>query len=324
MFSTLHNDKTNNCCTSETISDFSVIIPTLNGAEQLEELLASFTIQTVKPREVLVVDSSSSDHTVEVAERYGAKVQVIARDDFDHGGTRTIAARRAQSDYLVFFTQDVIPAHRSVLENLVKPLVNDSAIGISYGRQLPCFDASDTARHLRFFNYPDTSQIRDFADRLHLGLSTVFASNSCAAYNKNHLSDVGFFRDDLIFGEDTCAVGRLLESGLKVAYVADASVYHSHNYSWSDEFKRYFDIGVLHSNERWLLDTYGNAENRGINYIKSGVSYLSSRRNYSLICDFMVRVVLKFIGYRLGRQYSWLPEKVVPELSMHQKWWRKS
>ncbi len=183
MFSTLHNDKMNNCCTSETISDFSVIIPTLNGAEQLEELLASFTIQTVKPREVLVVDSSSSDHTVEVAERYGAKVQVIARDDFDHGGTRTIAARRAQSDYLVFFTQDVIPAHRSVLENLVKPLVNDSAIGISYGRQLPCFDASDTARHLRFFNYPDTSQIRDFADRLHLGLSTVFASNSCAAYN---------------------------------------------------------------------------------------------------------------------------------------------
>lgn len=314
----------NNSCKSEGLSNFSVIIPTLNGAEPLQELLASFTIQTVKPREVLVVDSSSSDDTVQVAERYGAEVLVISRDQFDHGGTRTVAARRAQSDYLVFFTQDVIPSHRLVLENLVKPLVTDSTIGVSYGRQLPCFDASDTARHLRLFNYPDKSEIRGFADRRQFGLSTVFASNSCAAYNKNYLSEIGFFREDLIFGEDTCAVGRLLESGHRVAYVADASVYHSHNYSWSEEFKRYFDIGVLHSTEKWLLDTYGNAENRGINYIKSGISYLSSRRNYSLIGDFMVRVVLKFIGYRLGRKYSWLPEKIVPELSMHQKWWRKS
>lgn len=310
--------------TSDTRSPFSVIIPTLNGAEQLQELLSSFRIQTVKPHEVLVIDSSSSDDTVQVAKRYGAQVLVIDRDDFDHGGTRTMAARRTQAEYLVFFTQDVLPAHRSVLENLIEPLITDSTIGVSYGRQLPCFDANEIARHLRLFNYPAKSQLRDFADRSHLGLSTVFASNSCAAYNKKLLSDVGFFRDGLIFGEDTCAVGRLLESGHKVAYVSDAAVYHSHNYSWSEEFKRYFDIGVLHSTEKWLLDTYGNAENRGVNYIKSGVSYLSSRRNYSLICDFMVRVVLKFIGYRLGRRYSWLPDKIVPEISMHQKWWRKS
>lgn len=309
---------------SATDPSFSVIIPTLNGAKQLPELLASFRIQTVKPTEVLVVDSSSSDDTVQVAKAYGAEVLIIDRDDFDHGGTRTDAARRARSDYLVFFTQDVIPAHRAVLENLVKPLLTDNMIGVSYGRQLPCFDASDTAKHLRLFNYPDKSQVRGFDDRAHCGLSTVFVSNSCAAYNKRLLSEVGFFRDGLIFGEDTCAVGRLLERGSRVAYVSEACVYHSHNYCWSEEFKRYFDIGVLHATERWLLDTYGNAENRGMNYIKSGLSYLLARRKYSLIGDFMVRVVMKFVGYRLGRNYSWLPERLVPELSMHQKWWQKS
>ena len=310
--------------TSDRHSVFSVIIPTLNGARQLEELLSSFRIQTTKPKEILVVDSASTDDTVEVAKRYGARVMSIDRDDFDHGGTRTKAALSARSEYLVFFTQDVIPAHCSVLENLVTPLLQDDSIGISYGRQLPSFDATDTARHLRLFNYPDKSQVRAFDDRLRCGLSTVFASNSCAAYNRKVLSTVGYFRDDLIFGEDTCAVGRMLQAGHKVAYVAEAPVYHSHNYSWSEEFRRYFDIGVLHATEKWLVETYGTAENRGHAYIRSGLSYLASRRNYSLIGDFMVRVMLKFIGYQVGKRYSWVPEKIVPDLSMHRKWWAKT
>lgn len=305
-------------------ADFSVIIPTLNGAADLQELLASFRIQTTKPREVLVVDSTSTDTTVEVAQHYGAEVLVIERDMFDHGGTRTMASYRASGEILVFLTQDVLPTHRRVLENLVQPLIADHSVAASYGRQLPCFDAHEAARHLRLFNYPDTSCQKGYSDRKQLGLSTVFISNSCAAYNKNYLEEVGFFRDGLIFGEDTCAVGRLLENGYQVAYVAEAEVYHSHNYSWGEEFKRYFDIGVLHSTEKWLLDTYGNAENRGVTYIKSGVSYLTSRRKYSLICDFMVRVLLKYVGYQLGKRHSFLPEKIVPELSMHQKWWINS
>ncbi|MEE4164576.1 MAG: glycosyltransferase family A protein [Desulfocapsaceae bacterium] len=303
---------------------FSVIIPTLNGAPQLEELLASFRIQTVKPEKILVVDSSSTDDTVLVAKRYGAEVMHIERDAFDHGGTRTRAVHEAGSDYLVFFTQDVIPAHRFVLQNLLDPLLNDQSVGVSYGRQLPSFDANDIARHLRLFNYPETSQTRAFDDRTRYGLSTVFASNSCAAYNRNLLEGVGFFRDGLIFGEDTCAVGRMLQQGLKVAYVADAPVYHSHNYSWSEDFRRYFDIGVLHATEAWLVATYGKAENRGFLYISSGLSYLYSRGNYSLIADFMVRVAMKFMGYQLGRRYSWLPGKIIPELSMHRKWWAKT
>ena len=84
-----------------------------------------------------------------------------------------------------------------------------------------------------------------------------------------------------------------------------------------------FDIGVLHSTEKWLLDTYGNAENRGINYIKSGISYLSSRRNYRMIGDFMVRVGLKFCGYRLGRTHRLLPASLAAKLSMNKSWWGK-
>ena len=303
-------------------SNFSIIIPTLNGERFLEELLASITIQSKKPFEVIVVDSDSQDESVRCAEKFGAHTIAINRDDFDHGGTRTMAALKAQKDILVYFTQDVLPAHRSVLEQLLLPLEQHD-VAASYGRQLPRFNASETARHLRLFNYPGQSRYRSFSDRENLGLATIFFSNSCGAYRKKNLAEVGFFRDDLIFGEDTCAVARLLEKGYRISYAAEAAVYHSHNYTWEEEFKRYFDIGVLHTIEKWLQETYGTAENRGMTYLKSGVTYLAQRRKYSLIPDFMVRVMMKYAGYALGKHYFRLPTFIVPKLSSHRSWWNR-
>jgi rhamnosyltransferase len=300
----------------------SVIIPTLNGAETLPELLAALTIQSVLPDEILVIDSHSDDNSAEIAHSYGAKVTIIERTEFDHGGTRSMAAKRAIGDILVFFTQDVIPAHRRVLEYLVRPLIADDLIAICYGRQLPAFDADEFAAHLRGFNYPDISVVRSFSDRSVLGLETVFSSNSCAAYLKHHLAGINYFKSGLIFGEDTCAAGRMLEKGEKVAYVADASVFHSHNYAWLEDFSRYFDIGVFHADDPWLLNTFGTTGSRGKQYVRSGVSHLYNRGYYSLIGDFMVRVALKFLGYQLGRHYQKIPRKFLPKLSMNKNWWK--
>ena len=116
--------------------------------------------------------------------------------------------------------------------------------------------------------------MRSYADRERFGFQTVFASNSFAAYRRAALAEIDYFKSGLIFGEDTCAVGRLLMHGYKVAYVAEAMVFHSHNYTCLQEFRRSFDIGVLHVTERWLLDTYGRAEGRGWQYVQSGLSYL--------------------------------------------------
>lgn len=299
----------------------SVIIPTYNGAEQLRELLASLKIQTVRPDEVLIVDSSSSDGTTRVAEKYNAEVVIIDRETFDHGSTRSMAAKRVRGDILIYFTQDVLPVHRNVIKNLVRPIIDSDDIAVSYGRQLPAFNASEAAAHLRYFNYPEDPSIRSFADRKVLGLKTVFVSNSCAAYRKSQLARINYFKNGLIFGEDTCAVGRLLEKGGKIAYAADAPVYHSHNYTWSEEFRRYFDIGVLHASEKWLLQTYGSAQDRGSEYVRSGISFLCKRRKYGLISDFVVRSVLKYLGYRLGLHYRRIPRKMIPNLSMHKRWW---
>lgn len=299
----------------------SVIIPTRNGGEGFGELLAALTIQSLQPDEILTVDSGSEDATVQTARSYGAEVRRIKPEEFNHGGTRSMAAGLAMGDILVFLTQDVLPASRDMLARLVQPLLEDPEVDLSYARQLPSFEATAIAAHLRHFNYPESSSKRTFEDRERLGLKTVFVSNSCAAYRRSSLAEIGYFEADLIFGEDSWAAGKLLKKGGKIAYAAEAAVYHSHNYSWAEEFRRYFDIGVFHETGKWLLDTYGGTGQRGLDYVRSGLSYLWGRRRYSMIGDFMVRVGLKFCGYRLGRIYRHLPERIARGLSMNRRWW---
>jgi len=300
-----------------------VIIPTLNGADTLGEFFAALKRQHVQPDEILVGDSESNDRTVEICRAAGARVIAVSRAKFDHGGTRAELAKLAQGQIIVFFTQDAILATRDALELLLAPLFRYPSVACAYGRQLPEKNASPVARHLRSFNYPQESSIRRFDDRQQYGLKTVFISNSFAAYKKHPLAEVGYFKNGLIFGEDTCTLGRLLAAGHEVAYVGEAAVYHSHNYSLAEEFRRSFDIGVLHSSERWLLDTYGQAEGVGVTYVRSLISLLVQEKRYVLFPDCLLRIALKMIGYKLGRSHQQIPAAWRPVLSMHRLWWQK-
>ncbi len=299
----------------------SLIIPTCNGAKTLAELLAVIDRQTIVPEEILVIDSSSDDDSTEIARRHGAEVTVIERRLFDHGGSRSIMAARARGDLLVFLTQDAVPATRDALARLVEPFA-DTTIAVTYGRQLPSADATWAAASLRLFNYPEQSAIRCFDDRARLGLKTIFVSNSFAAYRKLALADVGYFKNGLIFGEDTCTVGRLLERGHRIAYVSEAKVYHSHNYSLSEEFRRSFDTGVLHAMESWLIEEYGHAEGIGVRFMRRQLQELGRQGRIVLMAEVLGRNLLKYCGYRLGRSFRRIPARIIPQLSMHRSWWQ--
>ncbi len=77
----------------------TVIIPTLNAGQGLRRLLGAIAGQTVA-HELLVIDSSSSDDTVAIAKSFGAKTIVIRQEDFDHGGTRSLAVEHARGEFL--------------------------------------------------------------------------------------------------------------------------------------------------------------------------------------------------------------------------------
>lgn len=300
----------------------SVIIPTLNGEGTLEHFFAALKNQYIQPDEVLVVDSSSADRSVAISRDWGAEVISIPRAEFDHGGTRTRLARQAQGDIIVFFTQDAILATRDALQLLVAPL-GEETVACSYGRQLPNKNASPVAAHLRLFNYPPQSSQRVYGDRGQYGLKTIFISNSFAAYRKDRLKEAGYFKNGLIFGEDTCTLGRILAAGQSVVYVSEAAVYHSHNYTMGEELRRSFDIGVLHSREKWLLATYGQAEGVGARYVRSALGALCKEKHVVPVLDCLLRSVVKLIGYKLGRSYEILPSTWLPSLSMNRLWWER-
>lgn len=304
-------------------SEYTVIVPTLNAEATMGEFFAALKRQSRQPVEILIGDSMSDDKTASICQQYNATIIPIAREKFDHGGTRSLLAAQAKTEIVVFFTQDAILADREAIANLLQPLIDNEKIACSYGRQLPNRNATPIAAHLRLFNYPAKSEIRSYDDRERYGLKTIFISNSFAAYRRNFLTSVGYFKNGLIFGEDTCTLGRLLQHGYSVAYVSEAQVYHSHNYTWLEEFRRSFDIGVLHRSENWLLAVYGSAEDIGTRYVVELFASLWREKRVLTILDAVVRIVAKFVGYRIGRSFQNLPAAMRPWLSMHQGWWRK-
>jgi rhamnosyltransferase len=125
----------------------------------------------------------------------------------------------------------------------------------------------------------------------------------------------------VILGEDTIVAAKMLLAGWKVAYQADAQVYHSHDYTYLQEFRRYFDIGVMHTREAWMLDAFGKPEGEGARFVRSEWAYLLKKAPW-LIPSAMLRTGLKYLGYRLGRMESRLPLGLKRYLSMHKGFWK--
>lgn len=298
----------------------NIIIPTLNAEKQLPGLLKALKSQTVLS-EIIIVDSSSSDDTAKIAESHGVKIMTVKKEDFDHGGTRNLGGGIAKGDILIYLTQDALPLNEYSIENLVKPF-EDEKVGAAFGRQLPYPKATLFGKHLRSFNYPGTSYVRSLMDKKKYGIKTTFMSNSFAAYRKQALEEVGSFKENLIYGEDTYAGAKLLMAGYKIAYVSDAVVYHSHNYTVFQEFKRYFDLGVFHKKEKWILDEFGRAEGEGKRYVKSEMLFLFKNRKYHLLPELFIRNGLKFAGYNLGKNYEKIPKGIIKKISMHRYWWK--
>jgi len=297
----------------------SILIPTYNGGASLGPLLEVLGRQRLPLSEIIVVDSSSSDDTVSIARRHGVRTHLIAKQVFDHGATRTYMGTLAKGDILVYLTQDALPVNEVAVPALVSKLLEDERIGAAFGRQIPHRDATPFAQHLRAFNYPAVSHTRAIEDCDQYGMKTFFCSNSFAAYKRKALENVGWFKAGLLMGEDMHACAKMLVNGFRIAYAADAVVYHSHNYSMHQEFKRYFDLGAFFNKEQWLLERYGSASSEGLRFVRSEVAFLRNNGFTRFVPVSLLRNAAKWGGYQLGHLYSYLPSWIVRWASMHSK-----
>jgi rhamnosyltransferase len=238
--------------------DVSILILTRNGLPTLAAVLEAIAAQVVDfTFETVAVDSGSTDGTVELLKRYGARVLAIAPRQFNHGLTRNFGIEQCRGEFVVLLVQDAVPASTRWLADLVGPLRRDTALAGSYARQTPRPDASALTRYYlarwvatsevsRTTQVSDVDAFRNLAP-LDQFLTCVF-DNVCSCVRRSVWQRFPF-RETRI-AEDLEWAKEVLLAGYALAYAADALVIHSHDRSARYELMRTY---LVHQRLRALF-----------------------------------------------------------------------
>lgn len=229
--------------------DVTVVIPTKNGGELLDEVLTQIDNQkTQYSYEVVCVDSGSSDNTIDIIKKHHCILKQIPKEDFGHGKTRNLGASLGMGEYIIFITQDAKPVDENWIENFINGMKIDPDIVGGFGMHYPypncnLLDKRDLYYHFKGFGEDNTIYYLEDKERYKLEegyrhlLSFYSDNNSCMRrdiWEKYPYADVDF-------AEDQIWARQMIELGYKKLYCPYAAVYHSHNYPLKEYKKRYFD-----------------------------------------------------------------------------------
>lgn len=305
-----------------------VIIPVYKPDQRLRDLLLRLCSQRVRPRYILLINTEKElfdEHLLDGLPGESAdswpriRMKHIRRSEFDHGGTRHMAAGLLDGELILFMTQDAVPEDISLTEALLAAF-EDPDVGAAYARQLPREDAALAEQYTRSFNYPSQSRVKSEKDLETLGIKTFFCSNVCAMYRRSAYEENGGFERHTIFNEDMIFAAKLIHAGKKVAYCADAKVIHSHNYSGICQFHRNFDLGVSQAEHPEVFSGI-SSESEGVRLIQKTASYLTRKGKPWLLFPLIWQSGCKYVGYLLGKNFSRLPDGLVRFCSMNKAYW---
>ena len=301
-----------------------VIIPTYKPGKEFEKLIGRLQKQEYPIHKIIIINTRT-DIFPEELDRSNYEIEIIhiEPDQFDHGGTRNMGAGMSDADIVVYMTQDAIPVDEKLIGTFAKIFEKNPDIGIAYGRQLPREECNIIERYTRRFNYPEKSLIKTKEDLPRLGIKTFFCSDVCAAYRRNYLLSAGGFEDPTIFNEDMIFAGKRIYAGDKVAYVAEAKVIHSHNYTGRQQFHRNFDLAVSQTQHPEVFEGVPS-EGEGIRMVKATAKYLVRNGYPWKVFMLVYQSGCKYIGYFLGKRYEKLPMWLILKCTSSRKYWKNS
>lgn len=303
-----------------------VIIPVYKPDHGFLTMIEKLQTQTVPVSRIILMNTEQKyldrllyGTTLE-REHHNITVKHLSKREFDHGRTRNQGVKLSDADVFVMMTQDAVPADDFLFERLLEGLGGEKTAA-AYARQLPGKGSGEAERYTRQFNYPAESRLKTKADLPALGIKTFFCSNVCAAYRRDVFDELGGFVNRAIFNEDMLYAAKAVEAGYGIAYAAQAKVYHSHNYTYRQQFHRNFDLGVSQADHPEVFAAYPS-ESEGIRLVKSTVAHLKEKGMWMKIPDVIIQSGFKYMGYLLGKRYRRLPMRFVTAFSSNREYWQ--
>jgi rhamnosyltransferase len=213
----------------------SIVVRCFNEERMIGRLLSGIAAQTRPPDEIVIVDSGSTDRTVEIARRHPVQVHTIDPAEFSFGRSLNRGIEVATGDVVVMASAHVYPLYDTWLEHLTRPFDAED-VALTYGRQVggPTTPYSESQILATWF--PPHSQPRQ---------THPFANNANAAIRRSEWQTMPY-DEDLTGLEDLDWASRALDRGKRIAYVAEAPVVHLHDEGFAQTRNRYRREAIAH------------------------------------------------------------------------------
>jgi len=211
----------------------SIIIRAYNEEKHIARLLDGIAQQTVHDVQVILVDSGSTDHTVQIAQRYQVDVVQIQPHNFTFGHSLNSGIQKARADLIVIASAHVYPVYPDWLEKLLQPF-QDKHVALVYGKQRGCESSHFSENQIFTHWYPEQTQLNQ---------RHPFCNNANAAIRKSLWKEHPY-NENLPALEDLAWARWAFDKGYRIAYVAEAEIVHLHGESSKGIYNRYKREGM--------------------------------------------------------------------------------
>jgi rhamnosyltransferase len=250
--------------------EFSIIIPTKNSVGIIDQLIEALKNQDFNhPFEIIFLVTQSTDGTEDYLKKKpirNMRIIPIPASEFNHSKTRMKGVEIARGNFVIFFTEDIIPIGKDFLTELTAPVTNGTA-SASYGvYQTDPENADPVQAYLNnnwYESFPDlVMPISPSEWESMSGMERRLACNfdNCAScIERNLLIKLHF--PDVPYGEDMFFAKRLLLNNQRIALAKNAKFYHWHNMSFGYFLKRMCldqhlslgEFGVTYVRNKWIM-----------------------------------------------------------------------